>query len=736
MPEVEESNKDTTESSFIDIVYQQINSVIGGASPNQFLCLTLPGQVLTAEDYAYDYKNNLAKGASVEAKESKLANKLFDSCRMVGSDNGLTLPYQYRSALDVLTPKLNLKVAEAKNQLRQLLMTEYFYDFGDGVETKTTLQDVYFRLFDDWVNANEAWAETQNKKKEELRKKYNESDASDNAKYNNAYLEWYETVAESNLNIVNEKMSKLISVFTPNDMKIIEGILASGSGAELEEARRMLENIRKLTPDGGYVYPVSFSPTNWFELLDTSFTAVDLLKTPDVLAMSLKMLSTERIELSNKIKQISSMVADDKEVADAALKVKESLNIVNNFKDGLIKTYGNGITAALNTALDVATLFPNGTIPNDIAKKLTSESSLESEEGINGLFKALTGSLTEASQAQQKYVSASQDLADATLKATELKNLSELKNLLSPLRTKLETLDFEIEDIKTQIQLSTLVRGNVSHDTTSRKVIDQDTTTTSVAPALIPSGFTQIVIEAKGSSLDTQTSSSSSASTATSGSSFWFAGHHSQNSSASSHFSDFTKSSDTSIQIGMNVAKVEIEREWFNPGIFELTKDMYNVTTEKIAPNPATAYVNINEERLSEMTTGSYILPNYTVAMLIARDISVKLVSNSDISSEFADTMEQHASSGGGFLFFSGASSSSSNNSTSGMHATSTHNTVTLKFDTPQIIGYYLEAIAADKSSYLDDTISDAQAGYVTIANFVENYKKMLESMKSTERKS
>ena len=57
--------------------------------------------------------------------DSRLANKLFDPCRVTGGDNGMTLPYQYRSALDTLTPKLNEKIAKAKNQLRELLLTPY-----------------------------------------------------------------------------------------------------------------------------------------------------------------------------------------------------------------------------------------------------------------------------------------------------------------------------------------------------------------------------------------------------------------------------------------------------------------------------------------------------------------------------------------------------------------------------------------------------------------------------------
>lgn len=121
-----------SEQSFADLMYEQINNVLGGNSRSQFLCLTIPGQTLLADDFAYDYKNSKVKGPVVEANESKLVNKLFDPCRLTGADNGLTLPHQYRTALDMLAPMLNGKLAEAKNKLRQLLLTRYDYDFKDG----------------------------------------------------------------------------------------------------------------------------------------------------------------------------------------------------------------------------------------------------------------------------------------------------------------------------------------------------------------------------------------------------------------------------------------------------------------------------------------------------------------------------------------------------------------------------------------------------------------------------
>lgn len=705
------------DASLVDTFYKQIDLAIGGDNPKQFFCLTLPGQALAAEDYAYDYKNHAPKGPVVEANESRLANKMFDPCRITGGDNGTTLPYQYRTALDMLTPKLNEKVARAKNELRQLLMTEYPYDFGDGSDRTYTLQEVFFRLYDDWVEASEKWAKLQSDKKEELRKAYPGTDAASNALYNDKYYEWYEDVAESHLNQINEKMSKVISVFTPNDMKILEGILDSGSGAELQEARQTLTNTQKLSPSGGYVYPVSFSPTNWFELLDTSFTPIDLLQTPAALAEQLQIFSTGCRRLRSRIDDISAMIPSEGDLKDLKQKVGDCKTTLDGFQTSLIGTYGEGVGTVFNTLLDIAPLFEEAQVPADIIKRLAPAKNPDGTDfNINGLISDLAKSLKDITAAQQAYTAASQDLADATEKYIETKNLANLKNLLSPLKEQLADTEDKISNLQAQIQMASV--------TNSSDTGDKD----SVAPPSVPDGYTQIIINTVASALAKETSSSSSSDVSTSGLGLWFGGYHSEKSSASSDFSDFIAGNSSSIQIGMNIAKVSIERDWFNPGVFALTKDMFNVTTLKIAPNPGAPYKDM-DERIKDMADSEAVFPCYPVAMVIARDISIKLTAEKSQQSSFAKSCEQHASTGGGFLFFSGSKSSSSSSSSSGVHSSSTDTSVTLKFTTPQIIGYYLEATSPDKSSYLDDTSGDAQAGYVTISQFVEDYRKMLQAM-------
>lgn len=714
------SNGDEKTTSFFDKIYNQINDVIGGDNPNQFLCLTIPGQALTAEDFAYDYKHNAEKGPTVEANESKLANKLFDACRVTGSDNGMTLPYQYRSALDALTPKLNAKIATAKNQLRELLLTTYPYDFGDGTTNAYTLQEVFYRLYDEYVAAEQAWSEKQNRKKEELRKLYPDTSSDeDNTHYNDSYLQWYETVARSETLLLNEKRSKVLSVFSPNDMEILDGVLDSGSGAELEQARQVLENTQKQTPDGGTIYPVKFTPTNWFELLDSSFTAADLLESPAALSMQMRNLSTRRLALATRINEITALIPDDDRINKLKEKVDSAKKVLDTAQQNLIQSYGEGLKTVVTTALDIASLFVDGAISPSVITKLAEGQTFPSGKNLESLITDLNNVTTKQTNIQTNYINASQDLSNALQEVVEAKNLQNLKSMLSPMQEQLEKVNIEIEEIQAKIQMS-LIISKADGDNGSGSMQD-------VTPPEVPVGYTQVLIEASASSMNKQSTKDSSASNSTSGVSFWFAGYSSKKESSSSSFSDMSSEESSTVRIGMNVAKIGIERAWFNPGVFVLTKDMFSVSTARISPNGN--YTDITDERLAEMNKG-YIFPCYPVAMLIARDISIQVSSESQSFSSFASNSEEHASHGGGFLLFSGSKSSSSSSSTSSVHTKSSEKSVTIKFTTPQIIGYYLQATPADKSVILDDiSSSEAAAGFVTIAKFVEDYKALLLKM-------
>lgn len=699
--------------SFIETLYNAINNAVGGDSKDQFLCLTIPGQALTAKDYAYDYNGNAPKGVIVEANESKLANKLFSPSRTASGDNGLTLPYQYRSALDMLSPKLNRRVAEAKNSLRRLLMTPYSYDFGDGNKTYT-LQEVYFRLYDEWVSAQQNWATEQSEAKARL------GDGS------NKYLEWYETVADSRMSAVDEKMSKVISVFTPNDMKILEGILDSGSGAELQEARQLLLDIRKRTPDGGYVYPVKLYPTNWFELLNTSFTPSDLLKDPDALAEKMRMLSTRRLELNEQIESTAKLIPSTEELDGLKKDIEKAKQALYDNEKGLISKYTEGAKSVINMILDLSGVYAKNKVPEDLIKK-TAKGKIP-EDKIKDFMQDLSKCLSESAAAQLSYINAAGNLAECAEREITGKAYSALSKILEPLRTQLAKVNAEIEDLKMQIQISSAHRtAEPEKDKDGKYIVKSGES--AVASTAVPDGYTKVFISQSAKSVTKKSENSSFASQQSWGVHFFFGGYSSHSDKQSSHVGSFTDAKDSSIDIGMNVAKVGIEREWFNPGVFALTKDMFRLSSAQISPPQP--YDGVTDERLTAMGRDC-VFPCYPVALLIARDISVRFSASEALSSDFSDAVSNHASSGGGFFLFSGSKSSSSSSEETGVSSQSTANTITLRFTTPQIIGYYLQCTPTDYSTEMTDK-SDSAVGFTTISQFVDSYKRILEEIEKNK---
>lgn len=61
----------------------------------------------------------------------------------MGADNGRMLANQYVSALDVLTPKINNNLINAKNKLRELLRSEVQYINDEGVTLTLNLQQLF-----------------------------------------------------------------------------------------------------------------------------------------------------------------------------------------------------------------------------------------------------------------------------------------------------------------------------------------------------------------------------------------------------------------------------------------------------------------------------------------------------------------------------------------------------------------------------------------------------------------
>jgi hypothetical protein len=603
------------------------------------------------------------------------------------------------------------------------------------------LQQVFYRLYDQWIKKKQIWTAMQVDKQTELRAKYPDTQADNNEKYQDEYLNWYQIVAESYLEGLNEQMGKILGVFSPNDMKIIEGILDSGSGAELEEAREILNNARKRNPDGGYVYPVTLYPEDWFELLDNSFSAVDLLATPAALSQQLSTLEVQRLNIITRITQLAATIPNDDSVKNARDAVTNAQAELDSRAQDLVGTYGEGARLVFNTALSIGPIFGAGNLPSMVVSRLMSDNGVTNTT-TSDFTKALTDKLENGFEKQTELIKGAEALTDAMMKSNALDTLALLKSSLGPLKSRLEDLNHEILELQAQMKQAQAIHVAPNIKTTKdNKDVEVDVVNINakeaITPNELPKGFMQIIMEVDASSMESATEKSTQASQSTCGANFFFCGGSYHSSNSASAYDSFTKDKGCKLQIGMSVAKVSIDRAWFNPGLFLLSRDMCSVTTQNFAPSDDYSAGYTVDKNVSKDTVdtrfkamNSCVFPCFPTAFVIARDVTIKLVTTNSFHDEHARAVESHVSSGGGFLFFSGNSSSSSASSSCAVSAQSSENSITIRFADPQVIGYYLEATPPDKSVYLDEVSKDPkgkEVGYVTIMDFVQKCREMLD---------
>ena len=926
MAENTSQSLDGKQSEFAAHFYEEINNAMGGTNPNEKLCLLLPGIALTKSDFEYDYKNCASKGPVIEANESRLANKLYDPMDMVGGDNGKTLERQYRSALDMLTPKVNPIIAEAKNELRRLLMKPFPYKFApknimraeilksrensdnkieyyfenapaDEVnevsedETKTyTFQEVFFRLYNEYVEQLGEWAK-QRQRRKDYYVKCAESIADEkqrNKKAENDYLQWYEDNGETWLTAVNQKMSVLLSIFSATDMKIIEGILDCGSGAELQEARQTLNNTRKINPDGGYIYPVKFNPTNWFEYLDTSFTPVDLLNSPTAILDELKLLYNRRDYIYTRITDIAAEVkANDNDInnkkadvdkaradyikKDDALqnamedtfgdfakfitkaickacgaggaeanattikdKITDAVSVAAGQKQeeaqskatdileslqGVLSDLGLGtndattITKCFNNASGVYSLITNDLVPTikqikdsdikTVISKITSKISdktttddikkklEEAKAVVSGLSNAVASLTKTKTETDAKTALKTEIDKDATKNTTGLaKDLQSAKNSCDISSEITKGIDIIFEGSKNVNKAQSDYLSSITAYTTAldkyttaenfqnyklqlnNLSIDQKNVESKISvleaklsqindfsqcfsdsttPPTVPEGFTQFNIV--HTVTDTTSSSNESTSTVVTSTTkgFWCFKTKKRTVSTRSSIEKLCSSTGTEIEIGMNVAKVGIEREWFNPGIFALTGEMYNVAEKtekeleaelKEPQNSGKTIDNLEKVlRIShgigngnaeDMYTLSHdVFPCYPTSMIIARDVTIKVTTTSSSDQSRMSSATRDVSNSKAFFVFNAGNGSHAHSSSGKAKSKSNSRAVTIRFNTPQIIGYFLQIVPEDKSTeYPSDNIQKDENDIVA---FVQAYEKVIKERLDAE---
>lgn len=338
--------------SAMEQIYDRLAEVFGGANPNQMFTMLMPGTVLNPDDFSYDLSG--FKPDTVKEAEGRLADQLFDLAKISAGTNGRRVSTQFQEALRILVPDGNPVMPGVKNTLRAFLNQDV--PEGTLLEGKPfsgSLSTYYFELYQKYIDLRTRWEQEVFDKKAELQAK------GEGAR--EAYLEWYESVAEGRLAAIEAARAKVTAVCSPADMDAILAALESGpaGGTEIEEAMANLRNSRIANSDGGYFYPVEFTPSDWFLYLHSDSNPDDMLADPQFLAAALK---TKREALQSTLSQLRSLMESmpsDATIAAAAKRFSDAQNAHDEAQQGLMNTGSDAV--ALGAELYLKSEYPFST---------------------------------------------------------------------------------------------------------------------------------------------------------------------------------------------------------------------------------------------------------------------------------------------------------------------------------------------------------------------------------------
>ena len=237
------------------------------------------------------------------------------------------------------------------------------------------------------------------------------------------------------------------------------------------------------------------------------------------------------------------------------------------------------------------------------------------------------------------------------------------------------------------------------------------------ADAEISGMFTDILLKITNSEEKTDTSFDAAAKSSKWSVSTWFGSAGGQSSSSSASSTQQRDFFNQEIEIGFRVAKVSFD--WggrFNPQIFKMSHAFYRLADLSISPGLSIDDIKgKNQDQLKALTEYldkdkkklKHIMPAFPVAIVIAKDITIKVKTTTETSKNAKSVVENASASGGGFFCFSVSSASSSKSSSESTYHGAHGEYYYIRIPGPQIIGYFLQLVPQDNSEPYKPTFTD-----------------------------
>jgi len=306
------------EESVVLGLYAKFNELFGQSS--QAFCMEYPPRVLNPLDYAYpitDHNSWTNKPTAVAEAEFMLADQMVDLAPIVSGTSGERLSSSFKVVVNNYIPQLKYasRMAEQKGKLKHWLLKpvegqvmDYDEDTDDFnmVDFSGTRLEYSAKLYRTYLKKREAH-KMDVEGKRSYAQKHNMMDDFQTWLANTAATEeailstfYNDAVVRGQLHEVNAAISFLD---IPSLGQMINDI-----------KQEMRSTVKRSVAGNGDVYPVNFSPSNWFDSLTASPTPIQILTNTSYRRALLKNKHTRLTAAQLQLTNLRSMHIEDSEV--------------------------------------------------------------------------------------------------------------------------------------------------------------------------------------------------------------------------------------------------------------------------------------------------------------------------------------------------------------------------------------------------------------------------------------
>ncbi|MDR0958159.1 MAG: hypothetical protein LBM16_03000, partial [Clostridiales bacterium] len=551
---------DMSTASIMELLYNNINALFGAG--NQLFVMEFPTRSLSLKSYEYtinDCYSTLTKPYPVAENEFMLSEQMFDISPIVQGSNGEKLSTVYSTVLNNFVPKLETLDAFIKDQasLRKWL-TEDVTDEVDGVEQTMSRMAMAKLLYGQYLDKRNEWYS----EKEEKYDIYKSQDKLDE------YTKWLSSEGLVHEEQLNNFYNDAIVRGHYHEVLTLLGFLNVSSPSEVLEStkQKMRSSLRRSMDGSSDVYPVQFMPADWFKSLKPNLQPKDLTVATDRLLVEynnkrdrLRTLKRELAELSLNELSPAEKERIERELEQAESAVSQSeMNMVNQYGEGAVSVvksvikiyeqYANPATAAETAIAEARTAVDNNTATKDQTRLVSM---------IGDIAGNVVSGITNLYAAQQENIAKITHLSEARLAFASSK--------VRDMRAQRLRLEEQIESVQADIDyLAPLVTSTISASMQGEKP----------GEALLPAenesdgedNFTEIIISKEKESQATSNQQTSSTQSSSWGVSVLIGSAGGSKSTSEGTNTNGESKLKNSMQIGLRVKKVSIERGgWFNP---------------------------------------------------------------------------------------------------------------------------------------------------------------------------